>query len=248
MTDPRNNADDAYAAFMSMPADEFQGLLFSLLRGGCLTQAEQAGFDRAIADRPPAVDATKADTLEHALTDGYDDDARPVDSDRVNRALAKRRFLLRELAEVEARYTDEADRLVEWRNTEVESIKTQVESIEGFATSLLAAVRRDEADRGIPEDKRTKTLSLPNGKIKAQVQQPEWTFTDEFVPWAQECEGQLDLLRVKYEPDVMECKGQLNLLDQDAQPGDVVEVRTRAGEVVPGVTVTIRDRKLKVTD
>lgn len=49
--DPRNNPNDAYQAFMSMPDSEFRGLVFSLLRGGCLTSAEQIGFDRALADR-----------------------------------------------------------------------------------------------------------------------------------------------------------------------------------------------------
>ncbi len=52
MTDPRNNPDDAYAAFMSMPRPEWLGLLGSLIRGGVLTPAEQAGFERALRDRP----------------------------------------------------------------------------------------------------------------------------------------------------------------------------------------------------
>ena len=51
MTDPRNNADDAYAAFMSMPRDEWLGLLGSILNGGVLTPAEEEGFKRALTDR-----------------------------------------------------------------------------------------------------------------------------------------------------------------------------------------------------
>lgn len=53
-TDPRNNADDAYAAFMSMPDDEFRDLVFSLLRGGCLQPQEQVGFERAMHARKRA--------------------------------------------------------------------------------------------------------------------------------------------------------------------------------------------------
>lgn len=51
MTDPRNNADDAYAVFMSMPQSEWLGLIGSLVQGGRLQPAEQEGFDRAVKDR-----------------------------------------------------------------------------------------------------------------------------------------------------------------------------------------------------
>lgn len=48
---PRKNADDAYAAFMSMPQSEWMGLLCSLAGGGCLEIEEQKGFERALKDR-----------------------------------------------------------------------------------------------------------------------------------------------------------------------------------------------------
>ena len=51
MSDPRNNADDAYAVMMQMPQSEWLGLIGSLVRGGVLTPAEQAGFERAAKDR-----------------------------------------------------------------------------------------------------------------------------------------------------------------------------------------------------
>lgn len=49
--DPRNNPEDAYEAFMSMPASEWFGLIDSLMRGGVLTTAEQEGFNQALTDR-----------------------------------------------------------------------------------------------------------------------------------------------------------------------------------------------------
>lgn len=49
--DPRNNADDAYEVFMSMPESEWQGLLRSLLKGGVLQVEEDKGFKRALAER-----------------------------------------------------------------------------------------------------------------------------------------------------------------------------------------------------
>jgi len=54
VNDPRNNPEDAYAAFMSMPQSEWLGLCMSLMRGGVLQPAEQIGFDRALADRKAA--------------------------------------------------------------------------------------------------------------------------------------------------------------------------------------------------
>lgn len=51
MTDPRNNADDAYDAFMAMDEREWLGLIGSLLTGGILGSEEEKGFRRAIVDR-----------------------------------------------------------------------------------------------------------------------------------------------------------------------------------------------------
>lgn len=48
---PRENADDAYAIFMAMPDSEWLGLIGSLISGGVLTPAEEAGFIRASEDR-----------------------------------------------------------------------------------------------------------------------------------------------------------------------------------------------------
>jgi hypothetical protein len=54
VSNPRDNADDAYAAFMSMPQSEWLGLCMSLLGGGVLQPEEQIGFERALADRAKA--------------------------------------------------------------------------------------------------------------------------------------------------------------------------------------------------
>lgn len=55
MTNPRENADDAYACFMSMGESEWQGCLRSIIGGGVLEPQEQLGFERALKDRldPP---------------------------------------------------------------------------------------------------------------------------------------------------------------------------------------------------
>lgn len=47
----RTDPDAAFSAFMSMPEDEWLGLLLSLAGGGVLEPAEQQGFDRAVKAR-----------------------------------------------------------------------------------------------------------------------------------------------------------------------------------------------------
>lgn len=51
MSNPREDPDAAYAAFMSMHVSEWAGLIRSLMSGGVLTPAEKIGFDRALAER-----------------------------------------------------------------------------------------------------------------------------------------------------------------------------------------------------
>lgn len=69
--DPRNNAEDAYLTFMSMPESEWNGLNASLFRGGMLQPAEHQGWLRASTERwaakklqeqgPQPVDQTKGE-------------------------------------------------------------------------------------------------------------------------------------------------------------------------------------------
>lgn len=55
--DPRNNADDAYTVFMAMDESQWQGLLRSLLGGGCLQEEEGKGFKRALAERKMSMES-----------------------------------------------------------------------------------------------------------------------------------------------------------------------------------------------
>lgn len=49
--DPRNNADDAYEAFMNMGTEEWKGLFRSLTSGGVLEIEENKGYWRALKER-----------------------------------------------------------------------------------------------------------------------------------------------------------------------------------------------------
>jgi hypothetical protein len=52
MADPRNNADDAYAAFMSMSTEEWKAAFRSVtFEHGAFQEQEQVGFERALRER-----------------------------------------------------------------------------------------------------------------------------------------------------------------------------------------------------
>ena len=74
-----------------------------------------------------------------------------------------------------------------------------------------------------------KTLTLPNGALKARAGQPKWEIDSEtFVQWARS-NGAAELLRVSYSPDKVAVKNRLAVADDHAVTG--------GGEIVPGVTV-----------
>lgn len=50
-TNPRDNAEDAYQAFMNMSATSWALLIRDMINGGVLTPPEQEGFERALEDR-----------------------------------------------------------------------------------------------------------------------------------------------------------------------------------------------------
>lgn len=86
--------------------------------------------------------------------------------------------------------------------------------------SFHAAILRDDPKR--------KTLDLPNGTMRARQGQPSWSFSDEFVDWAQNA-GRSDLLRYKVDVDRTAAKKALVVDDGKVLLPD--------GELVPGVEV-----------
>jgi hypothetical protein len=97
MPDPRNNADDAYAAFMGMGDQEWTGLITSLNNGGVLQPEESKGFMRALRERGNPLAVPKP-----ASRPAYIKDKAKVEVDLVNadveelKAMAKRFMELKE--------------------------------------------------------------------------------------------------------------------------------------------------------
>ena len=51
-SNPREDPEASFQAFMSMGDDEWQACLRSVLSGGVFQPAEQLGFERALQERP----------------------------------------------------------------------------------------------------------------------------------------------------------------------------------------------------
>ena len=162
-----------------------------------------------------------------------------IDETLAVKLLARRRHRLAE----QATFDDEWNRMLEplllHREQVTERNRKEVERIETLLGQMLEAKRAD--------DPKLTKIDLPGGTLKFRVQQPEWTYDAEtFIGWA-ETYGRDDLLRRKTEVDRNAVKQARVLTVCDGRPGDTVNViETTTGEVVPGVTVTYRPRKLAI--
>jgi hypothetical protein len=87
-------------------------------------------------------------------------------------------------------------------------------------------------------DPTAKTLSLPNGTLRARALQPEWDFDeDKFLPWA--FENMTDAVRLRA-PEVDKAAAKAQLTRRDEKGRAVAYGITDDGETPPGVTVTER--------
>lgn len=164
----------------------------------------------------------------------------PVDLDQAERWLRHVRRLTAELTQVVEVANAQRARIDLWESVETERLERRIAWFEQGLAAMHAAVLRDNP-------KGPKTLRLPSGQLKARGQQPEWEFDGPlFVAWAQRSRPALVNTPPPpaAKPDKAEAKARLRVKDPDAKPGDTVEViDPLTGEVVPGVTVTIRGDK-----
>jgi len=156
----------------------------------------------------------------------------PEHTDGVDRMLRHLRRLRRELDNVHEVAAAERQRIDEWVERHEARIQGQIDWFE----RSLAAWHAGLLERSPKE----KTVSFPNGTLKARAQQPEWVFDEPtFMEWAEV--NAPEFVRVKPPPppeiDKTAAKKFLKPVD-----GEVV---TPLGEVAAGVEV--RDRPPKFT-
>ena len=155
----------------------------------------------------------------------FDDEvAPPADADEADRRLRRLAKVRAEMAQIGEHAQAQIERINEWHERRVEVLAKRAawleEGLEMWHRAVLA------------EDPSRKSISLPCGTLKSRAQQPAWEFDEEvFCAWAKE--NAPDLVRVRLSIDRSAAKQEIVVLDD----GRYI---TGTGEVVPGVTVTVR--------
>ncbi len=148
----------------------------------------------------------------------------------LNWALRKIASINANLAEEEALFQSELDRITTWIGNRRDSAARSREFFESLITEYATEQRKKD-----PKFK----ASTPYGKISFRKQPPQWEYNDELLVKYLDDNKYDDLVRVKKEPIKAEVKKRFvasegKLIDQDS------------GEVIPGVTITERGEKLDI--
>lgn len=187
--------------------------------------------------------AVEQDLAEYLAGDepNYEDapDA-PQDSAETERRLRRLAKVRADMAEVNATAQRQIDQAQDWRDERLMVLANKerwlVDGLEMWHRAVLA------------DDPSRKTISLPCGTLKARQQQPVWEFDDEaFIAWA--LDNNDALVRIpEPKPAVDKAAAKKTLITQieGAAPGEPRPAVTPEGEIVPGVTVTVRPPSFSV--
>lgn len=159
----------------------------------------------------------------------------PQDADQANTRLRRLARIRADIAQVEETAARQIDQINAWAERRYEVLHNRArweqEGLEMWHRAVLA------------EDPSRKTISLPCGTLKSRVQQPVWEFDDEaFIAWALDQNRHPELVRIpepKPAVDKAAAKKALHLPPLTAGES-CVPIDEDTGEMVPGVTVTVR--------
>lgn len=173
----------------------------------------------------------------------YDTDPEPPqDADEANRRLRRLARIRADIAQVEETAARQIEQVNAWAERRYEVLHNRARWEQDGLEMWHRAVLADDPSR--------KTISLPCGTLKSRVQQPVWDFDDEtFIAWALEQDYATPLVRVpEPKPAVDKAAAKKALITQieGAAPGEPRPAVTPEGEVVPGVTVTVRPPSFSV--
>jgi hypothetical protein len=166
-----------------------------------------------------ALDDFKTEEVREAFV--IDDDQKAAWAMRKLRSLRAKQKVNEEIA------AEEIARVNAW----LESVNKTIENdAEYFVAHLSGYGHRVRLN---PDDSR-KSVMLPHGKISTRQSSRKWSVdSDIFLAWARASAP--DLIRVKEEPALTKIKEAY--ADLVVQNASVLEVITKDGEIVPGLTI-----------
>lgn len=166
----------------------------------------------------------------------YDTDPEPPqDADQADKRLRRLAKIRAAIARDEQHAASQIEQIGAWLDARLsvhrKAERWEQEGLEMWHRAVLA------------EDPSRKTISLPCGTLKSRVQQPVWEFDDEaFIAWALDQNRHPELVRIpepKPAVDKAAAKKALHLPPLTAGES-CVPIDEDTGEMVPGVTVTVR--------
>lgn len=141
---------------------------------------------------------------------------------------ASSEYLLHRIAEANEQY----DRMASWYKQQTEKAKQIRDRTVAWAERGLRAYLDMVPAK---ETKTQKKYELPGGTLLLKAQQPKFDVVDaELVPWLKN-NGSAEYVKVKEEANWADLKKQIQLTP------DGTGVMNSDGEILPGVTVTMRD-------
>jgi phage host-nuclease inhibitor protein Gam len=147
------------------------------------------------------------------------------DDQKADWALRKIAAVKAQKADIKAQAEQQMNVIKQWETEQAERLEKDVE----YFTSMLISYATQKRE----SNPKFKTQKLPHGKIGFRKQQPQWMFDDDIVSKLKKS-GNGALIRIKEEPDKVAMKKLLSV-----QGNKAVDLST--GEIVPGITVDVRD-------
>ena len=147
---------------------------------------------------------------------------------------ASAEMILRQLKDAEEQY----DRMKAWYDNQVRKLKDIRDRTRVWAESCL----RPYFDMVPTTGKKIRSYEMPGGTLKLAKQDPEYEVDDEkLVPWLKANKRE-DLVKVTEEARWGELKKELQIIV--LEDGTIADNGT--GEIIPGVTATIREDKFSI--